>query len=177
MGRIVFNGTAYRMAGDLPAIGSRAPDVAMVNSEFQDVSLSNWLGKRKVLDIVTSIDSPECAESIVTLDRLLGEREDVAMLVISCDTPFAHRRFSKKHGLKNAVGLSSLRHQGFGRNYGVEVMEGPLEGLYGRAILVLDENDTVVYGEAIEDPARDPDYGAVGRALGLELSNLDTDGQ
>jgi len=170
MARIMFNGTAYRTHGELPPIGSRAPDVSLVNCDFQDVSLSHWLGKRKVLNVLPSVDRAKCATSIVVFDRVSRGRDDVAILSVSCDLPFAHLRFRKHHSLRQAIGLSSLRHAGFGQNYGVQVVEGPLKGLFSRAVLVLDENDTVVYGEQIEDMDGQPDYIAVCTALGIGVS-------
>ncbi|HWM27617.1 MAG TPA: thiol peroxidase [Woeseiaceae bacterium] len=169
MARIIYNGTAYRTYGNLPTVGSPAPDLSLVNCEFQDVSLAQWLGKRKVLNIFPSVDTPVCGRSILVFDRLSADRDDVAMLMVSCDLPFAHRRFREQHSLQRAVGLSAIRHEGFGQNYGVQVVEGPLEGMFSRAVVVLDENNTIVHGEQIEDVAGEPDYAAACRALGIEL--------
>jgi thiol peroxidase len=169
MARIIYNGTAYRTCGDLPAVGGRAPDVSLVNCEFQDVSLSQWLGKRKVLNIFPSVDAPVCGRSIVVFDRLSGDRDDIAMLMVSCDLPFAHRRFREQHALQRVVGLSSIRNEGFGQNYGVQIVEGPLEGMFSSAVVVLDENNTVVHGEQIEDVAGEPDYASAWQALGIEV--------
>ncbi|MEX2496339.1 MAG: thiol peroxidase [Woeseia sp.] len=176
MARVLYNGTRYRTIGDLPPIGSKAPDMSLVNGELQDVTLADWFGKRKVLNILPSIDRDDCAKSVLAFDRLARDAVNVAMLTISCDLPYAHIRFREAHGLQRIAGLSSLRHAGFGENYGVQVVEGPLEGMFSRAVLVLDENDTVVYGEQIEDANAEPDYGAVCEALGIDCDVLDLQG-
>ena len=119
MHRITFHGNSYETFGELPAIGSRAPDVSLVNTELQDVSFANFMGKRKVLNIFPSIDTPVCAKSVIVFDKLAENHEDVAMLMVSYDLPFAHDRFHQEHSLTHVVGLSAIRHAGFGENYGV----------------------------------------------------------
>lgn len=167
MPRFVYEGSSYRTYGELPAIGSRAPDVSLVNTELQDVSLANWLGLRKVLNIFPSIDTPVCARSVVVFDRLAKDHDDVVMLMVSYDLPFAHRRFLRQNKLNRVVSLSAIRHAGFGLNYGVQIVEGPLAGMFARALVVLDENNTVVHNEQIADIGHEPDYIAAYRALGI----------
>ena len=169
MSRIRFQDAVYETHGELPAIGSRAPDVSLVNTKLVDVSLANWLGLRKVLNIFPSIDTPVCARSVIRFDALAGQHEDIAMLMISYDLPFAHARFQEQHGLEHVVGLSAIRHAGFGENYGVQIVEGPLAGMFSRAVVVMDENNTVVHSEQIEDIGDEPDYEAAFRALGIEV--------
>jgi thiol peroxidase len=164
---IRYENAIYHTAGELPTVGSRAPDVSLVNTKLQNVSLANWTGMRKLLNIFVSIDTDVCAKSVIEFDSY-GERvEDVALLMVSYDLPFAHKRFASQHDLQHVIGLSAIRHAGFGRNYGVEIMEGPLAGMYARAVVVLDENNTVVYNEHIEDITTEPDYEKAMRALGL----------
>lgn len=169
MHRIYYEGSTYRTYGDLPAVGSRAADVSLVNTELQDVSLANWLGMRKVLNIFPSIDTPVCARSVVVFDRLAKNHADVANLMVSYDLPFAHRRFLQEHELTHVVGLSAIRHAGFGENYGVQIVEGPLAGMFARAVVVLDENNTVVHTEQISDIGNEPDYLAAYSALGIKV--------
>lgn len=169
MHRIIHEGSSYQTYGELPTIGSRAPDVSLVNTDLQDVSLANFMGKRKVLNIFPSIDTPVCARSVIAFDRLSEGIEDVAMLMISYDLPFAHARFQKQHELKRVNGLSAIRHAGFGQNYGVQIVEGPLAGMFSRAVVVLDENNTVVHREQIEDIGLEPKYEAAYRALGITV--------
>ena len=170
MNRIIFNGTSYQTHGELPTIGSRAPDVSLVNTELQDVSLANFMGKRKVMNIFPSIDTSVCARSVIAFDKLADEVEDVVMLMISYDLPFAHARFKQDNELTNVIGLSAIRHAGFGENYGVQITEGPLAGMFARAVVVLDENDTVVHREPIEDITIEPDYEAAYRSLGIAVN-------
>lgn len=170
MATVRYEGSTWRTFGDLPAVGSHAPDVSLVNTKLQNVSLANFGGKRKVLNIFVSIDRPVCAKSVIEFDRLGEGHDDVAMLAVSYDLPFAHKRFAEEHDLQNIIGLSAIRHAGFGENYGVLIVDGPLAGMYARAIVVLDENNTVVHHEHIEDITNEPDYGAALRALGISVN-------
>jgi len=170
MSRIVYEGSSYRTCGELPAVGSRAPDVSLVNTELQDVSLANWLGLRKVLNIFPSIDTPVCARSVVVFDRLAKDHDDVVMLMVSYDLPFAHHRFLTQNKLTRIISLSAIRHAGFGLNYGVQIVEGPLAGMFARAVVVLDENNTVVHNEQIADIGDEPDYIAAYRSLGIMVN-------
>jgi len=170
MHRILYDGGSYPTYGDLPSVGSRAPDVSLVNTELRDVSLANFSGKRKILNIFPSIDTPVCAKSVVTFDRLARDHdEDIVLLMISYDLPFAHARFTKANDLQRVEGLSAIRHAGFGENYGVQIMDGPLAGMFARAVVVLDENNTVVHAEQIENIENEPDYAAALDALGIRI--------
>jgi thiol peroxidase len=169
--KIRYKNASYHTCGELPAVGSRAPDVSLVNTDLQNVSFANFMGMRKVLNIFASIDRVVCAKSVIRFNELAGKIEDVAMLMVSYDLPFAHRRFQEEHGLQNIVGLSAIRHAGFGENYGVQIVDGPLAGMFGRAVVVLDENNTVVHEEQIEDITTEPDYRAAFRALGIEIDD------
>ena len=170
MATVRYEGSTWRTFGDLPTVGSHAPDVSLVNTKLQDVTLANFMGKRKVLNIFVSIDRPICAKSVVEFDRYGAGHDDVVMLAVSYDLPFAHKRFQEEHDLRNIIGLSAIRHAGFGENYGVQIVDGPLAGMFARAIVVLDENNTVVHREQIEDITNEPDYGAALRALGISVN-------
>lgn len=169
MAIVKFEGGTYRTAGELPAIGSHAPDMSLVNTKLQNVSLANWIGKRKVMNIFVSIDTDVCAKSVIEFNRYAQMADDVAMLMISYDLPFAQKRFLSEHKLDNVVGLSAIRHAGFGENYGVQIVDGPLAGMFARAVVVMDENNTVVHHEHIEDILTEPNYGAALRALGIRV--------
>ena len=169
MAKIQFEHAFYRTYGDLPSIGSRAPDVSLVNTRLQNVSLANWTGMRKIMNIFVSIDTSVCAKSVMEFERLAGDSADLALLMVSYDLPFAHQRFQKEHDLQNVEGLSAIRHAGFGENFGVLIVDGPLAGMFSRAVVVLDENNTVVHGELIEDITTEPDYAAAFRALGITI--------
>ena len=169
MAKIQFEHAFYRTYGDLPSVGSRAPDVSLVNTRLQNVSLAKWTGMRKIMNIFVSIDTSVCAKSVREFERLVGDRDDLALLMVSYDLPFAHQRFQKEHDLQKVEGLSAIRHAGFGENYGVLIVDGPLAGMFSRAVVVLDENNTVVHGELIEDITTEPDYAAAFRALGITI--------
>ncbi len=171
MSKIVFDHSTYRTAGELPAVGSAAPDVSLVNTNLANVSLANWIGMRKIMNIFVSIDTDVCATSVRKFEQYGGGHNDIAMLMISYDLPFAHKRFTEENKLESVVGLSAIRHAGFGENYGVEIMDGPLAGMFARAIVVLDENNTVVHQEHIEDITNEPNYAAAFRALGITLED------
>ncbi len=173
MHSITYEGTTYQTYGELPSIGSRAPDVSLVNTDLQDVSLANFMGMRKVFNIFPSIDTPVCAKSVIVFNKLAEDHDDVAMLMISYDLPFAHARFHVENSLENVVGLSAIRHAGFGENYGVQIIEGPLAGMFSRAVVVLDENNTLVHREQIEDIGFEPDYIAAYQTLGITIDPVD----
>jgi len=171
MAKILHEGGSYRTHGDLPSVGGRAPDFSLVNVELKDVTLANWLGMRKIFNIFLSIDTPVCAASVIAFDKYSKDYDDVAELMISYDLPFAHRRFCEKHSLQRVVGLSAIRHMGFGENYGVQIVEGPLAGMFSRAVIVLDENNTIVHREHIEDLSVEPDYAAAYQTLGIQIED------
>jgi len=169
MAIVKFENATYRTIGELPAVGSRAPDVSLVNTKLQDVTLANWMGMRKVMNIFVSIDTDVCAKSVIEFNRYAEAVDDVAMLMVSYDLPFAQKRFFEEHKLNNVIGLSAIRHAGFGENYGVQIVDGPLAGMFARAVVVMDENNTVVHHEHIEDILTEPDYVSALRALGISV--------
>ncbi|MDH4055677.1 MAG: thiol peroxidase [Gammaproteobacteria bacterium] len=169
MSKILFKNASYRTYGELPTIGSRAPDFSLVDTELRNVSFANWMGLRKVLNIFISIDTSVCGKSVIEFDRIAAAHKDTVVLMVSYDLPFAHKRFQEEHELTHIVGLSAIRHAGFGENYGVQIVDGPLAGMFSRAVVVLDENNTVVYREHIEDITTEPDYRAAFRALGIKI--------
>ncbi len=166
---ITYDNGSYRTRGDLPTVGSHAPEIRLVDTRLKNTTLADWIGKRKIMNIFVSIDTPVCAKSVIEFDRLVAEHEDVAALMISYDLPFAHSRFKKEHELKFVAGLSAIRHAGFGENYGVEIVDGPLAGMFCRAIVVIDENNTVVHTQQLKDIETEPDYEAAFRALGIAV--------
>ena len=169
MPTITYNGKDYPISGELPNVGSRAPDIMLVNTELQNVTLSQWSGKRKIMNIFVSVDTDVCATSVVKFSEMVEGHDEIAMLMISCDLPFAHRRFLDDRKIKHVTGLSALRHQGFGENYGVQITEGPLTGLFSRAVIVMDENNTIVHAERIQDIEKEPDYESAFSALGIAI--------
>jgi thiol peroxidase len=171
VGRVIYQNATYQTFGELPTIGSNAPDIMLVDTDLKNVSLANWNGKRKIMSIFVSIDRPVCSKSVIQFDRLVAGHDDVVALMVSYDLPFAHARLQEQHHLENVVGLSAIRHAGFGENYGVQIMDGPLAGMFARAVVVIDENNTVVHTELLEDISVEPDYEAAFRALGIDVSD------
>jgi thiol peroxidase len=168
--RVIYENASYRTHGELPAVGSFAPDIMLVDTHLRNVSLANWNGIRKIMNIFVSIDRPVCSKSVIEFDRLVASHDDVVALMVSYDLPFAHARLHEQHHLDHVVGLSAIRHAGFGENYGVQIVEGPLAGMFARAVVVIDENNTIVHTEQIEDIRNEPDYDAAFRALGIDAS-------
>jgi thiol peroxidase len=136
-----------------------------VNGDLQDVTLSTYAGKKKVLNIVPSLDTPVCATSTRKFNEEAGNLPNTVVLVISADLPFAAKRFCETEGLKNVVPLSTMRGREFMRSYGVEIADSPLAGITARAVVVVDENDTVSYTELVPEIKQEPDYAAALAAL------------
>src|SRR5215471_18304339 len=151
MSQVTLGGKPIELAGELPAEGTKAPAFSLVNAELKDVTLADFAGKRKVLNIVPSLDTAVCAESTRKFNKHAGEIANTAVLVTSCDLPFASRRFCATEGLKNVIPLSTMRgHQSL-RDYGVEITSGLLAELAARAVIVLDETDIVRHAELVSE--------------------------
>jgi thiol peroxidase len=148
------------LAGELPKLGSPAPDFLLTGTDLTDKSLKDYAGKKVILNIFPSIDTPVCATSTRRFDSEADKLDNVAILCVSADLPFAHGRFCRAEGLKQVVPLSSLRNDDFGDKYGVRLMEGPLAGLFARAIVVLDESGKVIHTELVPDIGDEPNYEA-----------------
>ena len=166
MATITLKGTEIHTAGEFPRVGSKAPDFTLTDRDLNDVSLSRWMGKKKLLSIFPSIDTPVCAISTRKFNDYARTHEDTVMLMISADLPFAQKRFCGDEGLANVVTMSTMRSEDFAASYGVLIADGPLSGLTARAVFVLDENDTVVHAELVPEIGEEPDYEAALKALG-----------
>jgi thioredoxin-dependent peroxiredoxin len=161
MATIMLKGKPINTSGDLPAVGSKAPDFKLVTEDLQDVTLAAFAGKKKILNIVPSLDTSVCATSARRFNERAKEIPGCAMLMISADLPFASERFRSDEGLQDIVTLSMMRSQQFALDYGVLMTSGPLAGICARAVVVLDENDRVVYTELVPELAREPSYDKV----------------
>jgi thioredoxin-dependent peroxiredoxin len=166
MATITVQGEEVHTAGEFPRVGSKAPDFTLTDRDFNDVSLSRWMGKKKLIYVLLSIDTSVCSGSTRAFSERVQGHDDTVLLVISSDLPFAHKRFCSADGLDNIVTLSTVRFPDFARAYGVLIADGPLTGLTARAVLVLDENDTVVHAELVPEIGQEPDYEAALKALG-----------
>jgi thiol peroxidase len=157
---VTLKGNPFRVDGSLPAKGSAAPALNLTSGSLADVSLKEFAGKRKVLNIVPSLDTPTCATSTRKFNESATKLDNTVVLVVSGDLPFAAQRFCSVEGLKNVQHLSTFRHGEFLKDWGVAMAEGPLAGLTARAVVVLDENDRVLHSQLVPEIAQEPDYEA-----------------
>lgn len=166
MSTVTLSGNPFEVAGQLPEKGKKAPAFSLVNKELADVTLASLAGKRKILNIFPSIDTPTCATSVRQFNQKANDKPNTVVLCISADLPFAQSRFCGAEGLDNVVTLSTMRGAAFLNAYGVEMKTGPLVGLAARAVVVLDENDTVLHSQLVSEIADEPDYAAALAVLG-----------
>jgi thiol peroxidase len=160
MATVTLKGNPIHTNGELPAAGAPAPDFKLTNTDLKDVSLADFKGKKKILNIVPSLDTGVCATSTRKFNESGGKLSDTVVLVISADLPFAMKRFCTTEGLQNVVSLSMIRGKAFAKDYGVLLQDGPLAGLTARAVVVLDANDKVVYRELVPEIGQEPNYDA-----------------
>jgi thiol peroxidase len=165
MATITLKGNPIPTSGELPAVGSSAPDFKLVRTDMALVNLSTYGTKKKVLNIFPSVDTPVCAASVRTFNKKAAWRGGVVVLNISADLPFAHKRFCAAEGIEHVESLSTFRGS-FANDYGLTIAGGPLAGLCARAVVVVDENNQVVYRELVPEIAQEPNYDAALAALG-----------
>lgn len=165
MAQITFQGNPINTVGELPAEGADAPNFRLTAGDLHDKTLSDYAGRKKVLNIFPSLDTGVCAASVKKFNDYAREHADVAMLQISADLPFAQGRFCKAEGLDNVETLSMLRDKSFAEDYGTLMVDGPLAGLSARAVVVLDEDGKVLHSQLVPEIAEEPDYGAALAAL------------
>ncbi len=162
---VTRSGTPTQVNGNFPQKGEKAPAFSLVAKDMADVTLDSFGGKRKVLNIFPSIDTPTCATSVRKFNASANGLVNTVVLCISADLPFAQARFCGAEGLENVVTLSTLRGREFLENYGVALADGPVAGLAARAVVVLDENNTVVHSELVAEIRSEPNYDAALQAL------------
>jgi thiol peroxidase len=160
MATVTLGGDPISVAGNFPRAGDTAHSFMLVDKDLNDVSLSSYWGKRKILNIVPSLDTPVCAESTRKFNAAASNLPNTVVLVISADLPFAQNRFCGAEGLDNVITLSTMRGRDFHKDYGVMIMDPPLSGLTARAVIVLDENDKVVYSQLVPEIKQEPNYDA-----------------
>lgn len=165
MATITLRGQPIQITGELPKIGTLAPGFRLVDRTLKDVPLHDFAGKRKILNIFPSVDTPTCATSVREFNRKAAGLSDTVVLCISADLPFAQARFCGAEGLDNVVMLSLMRDKSFARDYGVLIENGPLAGLCARAVVVLDADNCVVHVELVGELGDEPDYEAALKAL------------
>ena len=160
MANVTLGGNAITVNGNFPKPGSSAPDFTLTGKDLKEVGLKDYAGKRKVLNIVPSLDTPVCQTSTRTFNQKAGGLDNTVVLVISADLPFVGGRFCGAEGLDNVTTLSTFRNRDFHSNYGVDIGDGALKGLTSRAVVVLDENNKVLYSELVPEIKQEPNYDA-----------------
>jgi thiol peroxidase len=165
MSTVTLQGNPIDVSGAFPQPGTTAPEFSLVGKGLADVALESFDGRRKVLNIFPSVDTSTCATSVRKFNELASKLDNTVVLCVSADLPFAQARFCGAEGLDNVVTLSTLRHTDFLANYGVAIASGPMTGLAARAVVVLDENNTVTYAQLVPEIANEPDYDAAISAL------------
>ncbi|MBK8338001.1 MAG: thiol peroxidase [Sterolibacteriaceae bacterium] len=165
MPTVTLAGNPINLAGQFPKPGAAAPGFTLVGTDLANVSLKDFAGKRKVLNIVPSLDTPVCQTSTRKFNESAGSIANTVVLVIAADLPFAMKRFCETEGLKNVISLSTMRGREFMANYGVEIIDGPLAGVTARAVVVLDESDKVIHAELVPEIKDEPNYDAALKAL------------
>ena len=158
MAQVTLKGNPIHTNGELPAVGAKAPDFRLTGGDLKDVSLADYRGKRKVLNIVPSLDTAVCAMSTRKFNESASKLPNTVVLVVSADLPFAAKRFCTTEGLQNVVPLSLMRDKSFAKDYGVLLQDGPLAGICARAVVVTDANDKVVYRQLVPEIGQEPDY-------------------
>jgi thiol peroxidase len=158
MASITFKGNTIKTVGDLPKVGENAPDFTLTNDSLQDISLKDFSGKRLVLNIFPSIDTGICAMSARHFNGEASSLENTVVMNVSKDLPFAQKRFCGAEGLENVQNASEFKNHGFSSNYSVIMEEGPLAGLFSRAVVVIDEAGKVIYTEQVPEIVQEPDY-------------------
>ena len=157
---VTLKGNPVEVFGNLPTVGQKAHDFTLVDKALADVTLESFAGKRKVLNVFPSVDTPTCAMSIRAFNKSASSLNNTVVINISADLPFAQSRFCAAEGLENVVNLSTMRGREFLKDYGLLIATSKLAGLAARAVIVLDEKDTVIYTELVSEIANEPNYKA-----------------
>lgn len=160
MSQVTFKGTPVHTNGILPKVGSKALDFSLIGGELKNIKLSDFLGKRVILNIFPSIDTGTCAASVRSFNQEISSLENTVVLCISKDLPFAQGRFCAAEGIANVITLSEYKDSSFSDSYGVRFIDGPLEGLLSRAVVVINENGEVLYVEQVAETTDEPNYEA-----------------
>jgi thioredoxin-dependent peroxiredoxin len=161
MTTVTFKGNPLSIHGELPSVGSQAPDFDLVKGDLSSLKLGDLAGKKVILNIFPSIDTPTCSTSTKKFNEKASEHENVVILCVSVDLPFAQGRFCAAEELDKVIPVSAFRNDDFGKDYGVVIADGPLAGLFSRAIVLIDESGKVIYTEHVSELGDEPNYGAV----------------
>ncbi len=165
MATVTFKGNPVQISGDLPAAGNNAPAFSLTKTDLSDVNANDFQGKRVVLNIFPSVDTPVCAASVRRFNQEAAGLAKTVVLCISADLPFALARFCGAEGLDDVIPLSDFRNKEFGPDFGIRIAQGPLAGLLARSIVVLDKDGRITYTELVPEIAQEPDYDAALEAI------------
>lgn len=166
MATVTLKGNEIHTSGDLPGPGGPAPDFSLVDAGLADRSLADYAGKKKLISIVPSLDTPVCALSTKKFNEYASANPESVVLIVSADLPFAMGRFCGAEGTDNVVPLSMMRSRKFAEDYGVMLTDGPLAGVTARAVVVVNENDEIIYSQLVPEIGEEPDYEAALAAMG-----------
>lgn len=165
MAKITLKGNTINTIGELPKVGANASDFTLIKSDLSSVSLNDFKGQKLILNIFPSVDTGTCATSVRNFNKEAASLENTKVLCISRDLPFAQSRFCGAEGIENVIMLSDFKTGQFGKDYGLEIVDGPLAGLSSRSILVVDENGTITHTEQVTETVDEPNYEAALKAL------------
>ncbi len=158
MAKITLKGNPAQTSGELPAVGSEAPNFSLTRTDLSDLSLKDFSGQKVVLNIFPSIDTPVCAASTRRFNAEASNLKNTVVLCVSRDLPFAHSRFCAAEGLEDVITVSEMRRSDFGETYGVVITDGPLADLLARAVILIDEKGEIIYTQLVTEIGEEPDY-------------------
>jgi thiol peroxidase len=158
MSKITLKGNTINTSGQLPSVGSKAKDFRLIGSDLSPKTLANFKGEKLILNIFPSIDTGTCAASVRNFNKTAATLANTKVLCISRDLPFAQNRFCGAEGIDNVIMLSDFNSGEFGKDYGLEIIDGPLAGLHSRCIVILDEEGKVIYTEQVAETVEEPNY-------------------
>jgi thiol peroxidase len=162
---ITLNGSPVHTSGTLPPIGTQAPDFIVTKTDLSDIRLKNYQGKKIILNIFPSLDTPTCATAMHQFNEIAKQYHQVLVLCVSADLPFSQKRFCTSENLDNLQPVSVFRHPEFGFDYGVMINDGSLEGILSRAVVVIDEQGKIIYTEQVKELSNEPNYTALKNIL------------
>ena len=165
MTEITLQGNKINTNGEIPKVGSQAPEFILVDSDLNNVSLSNFEGKNIILNVIPSLDTPVCQKSTKIFNEKASVLSDVVVLAVSADLPFAMKRFCTTESIDSVKPMSMMRSRNFAKDYGVLIIDGPLSGITARAVIVIDKDKKIIHSELVQEIANEPDYDAALNSL------------
>lgn len=158
MAKITLQGTPLNTCGEIPKNGSAAPDFTLIKTDLSEIKLSDVKGKKVILNIFPSIDTPVCATSVRKFNEAAAKLDNTIVLCVSMDLPFAHARFCGAEGIDKVISVSDFRGGLFGEKYGVKIIDGPIAGLLARSVIIIDADGKITYSELVAETTSEPDY-------------------